>query len=223
MTTSLAGSSGKTRVRVFVDYWNFQLTLNEIEAAQKGLQDVRYSVDWVKLGRWLADKACQAAAIPANEMSFEGVGIYASYNPKTEEGQRFKKWFNTFLNRQAGIDAICLERKSKALPKCPVCHKVITHCPHAGCGKPMVLTVEKGVDTLIVTDMIRLAWEEAYDLAVLASLDADLIPAVEFLDAKGKKIVQAGFPPKGIDLQSACWASFDVFKDRKEIERKKAA
>src|SRR5260370_12034156 len=186
MPTPQAGTLTKTRVRVFVDYWNFQLTMNELEAKELGVQDVRYSVNWVKLGRWLADKACQAASIPASQMSFDGVGIYASYNPKTEEGKRFNAWFSSFLNRQAGIDAICLQRKTKSLPKCTTCHQFITHCPHTGCGKPIAATVEKGADTLIVTDMIRLAWEEAYALSVLASLDADLIPAVEFLDAEGK-------------------------------------
>jgi uncharacterized LabA/DUF88 family protein len=67
--------------------------------------------------------------------------------------------------------------------------------------------------------MIRLAWEGAYDVGVLASMDSDLVPAVEFLALRGRKIVQAGFPPKGTDLATACWASFDVFADRKEIER----
>jgi uncharacterized LabA/DUF88 family protein len=80
-------------------------------------------------------------------------------------------------------------------------------------------TVEKGVDTAIATDMIRLAWEDAYDIAVLASLDADFIPAVDFLDQKGKKVIQAGFPPKGTDLATACWASFDLFARRDEIRR----
>jgi len=69
--------------------------------------------------------------------------------------------------------------------------------------------------------MIRLAWEEAYDIAVLASLDADLVPAVEFLNLKGRKVVQAGFPPGGADLATSCWASFDVFADRYEIRRDK--
>lgn len=41
----------------------------------------------------------------------------------------------------------------------------------------MVGTVEKGVDTFIATDMIRLAWENAYEIAVLASSDSDLVPA----------------------------------------------
>jgi uncharacterized LabA/DUF88 family protein len=83
----------------------------------------------------------------------------------------------------------------------------------------MKATIEKGVDTLIATDMIRLAWEEAYDLAVLATSDADLVPAVDFLRLKARKVIQAGFPPIGSELATACWASFDVFPHRKEITR----
>ena len=83
----------------------------------------------------------------------------------------------------------------------------------------MVGTIEKGVDTYIATDMIRLAWENAYDLAVLATSDSDLVPAVEFLNLKARKVVQAGFPPSGVDLATACWASFDVYPSRGEINR----
>lgn len=32
----------------------------------------------------------------------------------------------------------------------------IEYCPHADCGKPIRATVEKGVDTLIATDLKRL-------------------------------------------------------------------
>lgn len=83
----------------------------------------------------------------------------------------------------------------------------------------MSATEEKGVDTLIATDMIRLAWESAYDVAVLATSDSDLVPAVEFLNLKGRKVIQAGFPPLGVALATACWASFDVARYYQEIQR----
>ncbi len=35
----------------------------------------------------------------------------------------------------------------------------------------MIRTVEKGIDTAIVTDMISLAWANAWDVAVLVSSD----------------------------------------------------
>ena len=90
-------------------------------------------------------------------------------------------------------------------------------CPH--CKKAIKATQEKGVDTLIATDMIRLAWENAYDVAVLATSDRDLVPAVEFLNLKGRKVIHAGFPPLGADLAAASWASFDVFGDCEQIRR----
>jgi len=204
-----------TRVRVFVDYWNFQITMNEKEGAAIGASNHKFSIDWIKLGPWLAQKACKIGGI-TNHI-FDGVIIYASYNPKTEEGGKFSRWINTFLNRQPGIHVECFERRPKAPPKCPICHREIPNCPH--CKGKIIATAEKGVDTLIATDMIRLAWEEAYDLAVLASSDGDLVPAVKFLESKAYKVIQAGFPPKGVDLATACWASFDVYQDREEIRR----
>jgi uncharacterized LabA/DUF88 family protein len=83
----------------------------------------------------------------------------------------------------------------------------------------MAGTIEKGVDTAIATDMIRLAWERAYDVAILATSDADLVPAVEFLDQRGFRIIQAGFPPLGSHLSRACWATLDVFKIRNQFRR----
>jgi uncharacterized LabA/DUF88 family protein len=87
----------------------------------------------------------------------------------------------------------------------------------------MAGTIEKGIDTAIVTDMIKLAWEDAYNVAVLVSADRDFIPAVEFLDSKGRKVVHAGFPPGGMDLARKCWASYDLRKAISELDRDKMA
>lgn len=93
-----------TRVRVFVDYWNFQLTLNEREAAARHLADFRFGVDWKKLGPWLAKKACGAVGV-ANH-AFDGVIIYTSYNPATAEGKKFKNWVMTWLDRHLAFRCI---------------------------------------------------------------------------------------------------------------------
>lgn len=199
----------RPRVRVFVDYWNFQLTLNE------SCNEDRVQIDWKRLGSWLAEKACASMSITAH--TYEGCIVYTSYDPRTEAGRKYRSWVTNWLDRQPGVSVKCRERRPKSSPKCPQCYAEITHCPH--CSERIKGSAEKGVDTLIATDMIRLAWEEAYDIAVLATLDADLIPAVEFLDLKARKVIQAGFPPKGIALATACWASFDVAKDCQEIRR----
>lgn len=204
-----------TRVMVFVDYWNFQLRLNQLEARRRSMPDYRFKVDWKILGPLLAKAACDAVQV--TDHAFEGVSVYTSYNPATDEGRRFHQWATTWLGKQPGVRVECRERKPKTLPRCPNCHLEIQHCPT--CRKAFNATIEKGVDTLIATDMIRLAWEDAYDIAVLATSDADLIPAVDFLRLKARKVIQAGFPPAGTDLATACWASFDVFKHRDELAR----
>lgn len=218
-TEATTQPSSITRIRVFVDFWNFQLSLNEREASERGLDDYRFKIDWRGLGKWLAQKACETAGIDPPNYSLEGSIIYASYNPKTSESRGFNKWATTWLDRQPGISVVCLERKPKALPRCPSCHRQIKFCPHQECGQRIVATIEKGVDTHIATDMIRLAWENAYDLAVLVTSDSDLVPAAKFLNLKGRKVIQAGFPPIGVDLATACWASFDVYPNRNEISR----
>ena len=203
------------RVMVFIDYWNFQLRLNQLEARRLGLTDFRFKIDWRGLGPALARRACEAVQVL--DHVFEGVTVYTSYNPSTEDGKKFRQWATTWLGRQPGVRVECRERKPKTFPRCPHCHLEIQACPT--CQKTIKSTIEKGVDTLIATDMIRLAWEDAYDLAVLATSDADLIPAVDFLRLKARKVIQAGFPPTGSDLATACWASFDVFRYREEIAR----
>lgn len=209
------------RIKVFIDYWNFQLTINEREAVAAGAPDVKVKIDWRGVGPWLARKAAEITGFGAN-YSYEGVNIYASYDPRSPEGRGFHKWMATWVNRQPGVHVEILERQPKAPPRCPVCHRPVEQCPHTDCGARMVGTVEKGVDTFIATDMIRLAWENAYEVAVLASSDRDLVPAVKFLDLKAKKVVQAGFPPQGVHLATAAWASFDVFPARHEIIRPSA-
>jgi len=199
----------RPRVRVFVDYWNFQLTLNET------CGENRVQIDWRALGAWLAEKACANVGIPSH--TYEGCIVYTSFDPRTEHGRRYRSWVTNWLDRQPGVTVKCLARRPKSPPRCPDCYEEIVSCPH--CSKKIKGSVEKGVDTLIATDMIRLAWEEAYDIAVLATLDADLVPAVEFLDLKARKVIQAGFPPKGLALATACWASFDVAGDCHEIRR----
>lgn len=219
MTQSASGLPAelaeRTRIRVFVDYWNLQLTLNEREGQETGNGDERFKLDWSRLPGWLAAAAASVAGVTNH--SYDGAIIYASYDPKTLDGKKFHNWATTWLDRQPGIQVQCRPRRPRQPIKCNHCHQRVLTCPN--CQKALSGTVEKGVDTAIATDMIRLAWENAYDIAVLASLDADFIPAVSFLDQKGKKVIQAGFPPKGTDLATACWASFDLFARRNEIRR----
>jgi len=51
---------------------------------------------------------------------------------------------------------------------------------------------EKGIDVRIAIDLVSLAADNAYDLAVLASADTDLLPAIEFVVQRFKlKMIEA--------------------------------
>jgi uncharacterized LabA/DUF88 family protein len=208
------------KIAVFIDYWNFQLSLNDSMAKKNNTSDERVSIDFKVLGQQLVIEACGVLSIKTDSYSYSGCYIYTSYNPKTKEGKRYKKWATTWLDRQPGINVQARERRPRGAPRCQDCHQEITHCANPNCGAPLSRTVEKGVDTYLVTDLLQLGMQDSYDAAVLATSDADFVPAVQFIQTRGKKIIQAGFPPSGVELATECWGSFDVMKIASDITRK---
>jgi uncharacterized LabA/DUF88 family protein len=186
------------RTRIFVDFWNLQLTINEHAGRE-------YRMDWRKLSPRLIT---EAEACLNSTLRFDGTNVYISYDPRKETGRKLRNWSLNTLDRFPGISVILRERQTKSAPSCPSCHVSVDTCPH--CGGRMIGTVEKGIDTAITTDMIRLAWEDAWDVAILASSDRDFIPVVEFLASKGKRVLNVHLPPKGIHLARTCWASINL-------------
>jgi len=53
--------------------------------------------------------------------------------------------------------------------------------------------IQKGVDTLLASDMITQAFKGNYDVAVLVSGDGDFEPVVEAVKEAGKNVVVAAF------------------------------
>ena len=72
-------------------------------------------------------------------------------------------------------------------------------CP--SCGNTARFSHEKEVDTTIVADMLRLAAVGAFDVAVLISGDADLVPAVEGVRALGKKVYVGSWGASGLSAR----------------------
>jgi uncharacterized LabA/DUF88 family protein len=52
---------------------------------------------------------------------------------------------------------------------------------------------QKGVDIYLTTDMISLAYENAYDVAILASGDGDYVALIDLVKSKGKKVWVTSF------------------------------
>lgn len=196
------------RVRVFIDFWNFKLSLDG--------HHPKFNLDWKRLGPWLAQRAGDTLGV-AGRVQYEGLHVYLSHDPNKQKDDGLRRWATSTLDRFPGVEVVLKERKPKNPPNCPICHKAVEDCPH--CKASMKGTMEKGVDTAIVTDMIRLAWEDSWDAAVLVSADRDFVPAVEFLSLKGKKVIHATLPPQGAELARKCWGQFNLLDGIEGLER----
>lgn len=197
------------RVRVFVDFWNFSLSLRRVDSG--------FMLDWRPVGPLFASEA-GGLVDPDTRAVFEAMHVYGSFDPGKPQDAKLKNWFANTLDRMPGIHVALVERQQKrAYPRCPVCQTEVSRCP--ACAADMRGTEEKGVDTRIVADMIRLAWADAYDVAVLVSSDRDFVPVAEFLQTRGIKVVHGAFPPQGSHLSQKCWASFSIVGLMPQIRR----
>ncbi|MGB9589968.1 MAG: NYN domain-containing protein [candidate division WOR-3 bacterium] len=72
-----------------------------------------------------------------------------------------------------------------------------------------IASAENGIDAHVVTHLFTSAWENVYDVGILVTNDADFVPAVERIQEKGIKIINAKWRDDGFELSKICWASFD--------------
>jgi uncharacterized LabA/DUF88 family protein len=209
MTKTPAQPAQPLRVRIFVDFWNFSLSLRRA--------DDTFMVDWRPVGPLLAFEAGKLVD-PAAKAVFEAMHVYGSFDPGKPQDAKLKNWFTNTLDRMPGTHVVLVERQKKmGYPKCPQCQTETLQC--ASCSADMRGTEEKGADTRIVADMISLAWADAYDVAVLVSSDRDFVPVAEFLQTKGIKVVHGAFPPKGSHLSQKCWANLSIISLMPKIKR----
>lgn len=202
----------RDRVQIFIDFWNFTLSLSAMEAG--------FKPDWLALPRLVMREVQSLDPSPQpTPCHFSGVRIYGSFDDAKPADEKLRRWATNFLARRlAGGTVVFVPRQRKHRgPGCPQCQAVVEVCSQ--CGADMRGTEEKGVDTRIATDMISLAWEDAYDTAVLISADRDFVPVVEFLKTKGKRIIHGAFPPKGAALQEACWGQINLTALAGELRR----
>ncbi len=211
------------RTMVFVDYWNLQLTLQSEDGLAKGLtgtalQSHRFQVDWFSLGGVLTGLAdshvSHTPGVPLG-LLYQETRFYTSTDPGDAA---YKNFATKTLASRPGIRVYCQDRRPKKNPLCPSCHSVMDVCPH--CRNAINATQEKGVDTLLVTDLLRLGLDGSYDVAILVSQDSDMAPAAEHLASKGIKVIHAGIKHFGSGVAKKCWGSFDILPLRAAFERK---
>ena len=144
-------------VRVFVDFWNYTLSMRGV--------DEDFRTDWSSLGPVLS-RAATELVTAAGTGEYQGLNFYGSYDPNREKDRKLLRWATTKVSSFPGVSVSIVPRQRKrSPPRCPACYDEVATCP--ACGADMRGTEEKGVDLRMATDMIRLAWSDNYDIAVL--------------------------------------------------------
>jgi uncharacterized LabA/DUF88 family protein len=191
------------RTSIFIDFWNFSLQWRD-----RANGDL---IDWLKLPSVLLQECehrLHTAGRQEDSLHLEEILVYASYD-EDDSGRRLKGWLDAFLDKQTRFRVTTRARRSKPRSVyCRSCEQIIDHCPH--CEETLRWSPEKGVDTSIVTGMLSLAGEKAFDAAILMSSDTDYLPAVEWLQSRGFKVINATWANHGHELARACWASLEL-------------
>jgi|TARA_Y100000310_G_C20622650_1_gene784194 uncharacterized LabA/DUF88 family protein len=79
----------------------------------------------------------------------------------------------------------------------------------------------KGDDVYLANDVIKSAYENSYDVAIIVSGDEDFLPIIRTVRALGKKVTNAYFPKtSSYLLRKACDSSINLKNELKNKESK---
>ncbi|HEX6472445.1 MAG TPA: NYN domain-containing protein [Streptosporangiaceae bacterium] len=142
-------------------------------------------------------------------LELEETLLYASVDPVNPNDAGLKRWLTDFLDRQPSWRVTTRDRRAQPRSLyCRHCQQTTERCP--SCRERFIGKPEKGVDAAIVTDLLSLAWQNAFDVAILITSDADFVPAVERVQERGLKVINGGWRGVGHQLKTACWANFEL-------------
>ncbi len=162
------------RVALFIDGKNFYAGWKDRTSGR--------DIDFRKLSQWVVRAAGGDHLMSATYYT----GVDTSF-PTTPTQDKIEN-FLSMLELQPGFFVRRFAQKLR------------THtCP--SCQASNTVSHEKEVDTTIVADMLRLGATGAFDIAVLLSGDADLVPAVEGVRALGKQVFVATWGSSGLSAR----------------------
>lgn len=176
------------RVKVFVDYPNFVASLR----ARLPMNEVRHRLLSMRslispgLGRVLGGPP-----------QLRSINFYGSCAESAANDDSELNWLRMTLDSVQGHN-VHVMRRGLVEQTCESGHETSRER-------------ERGVDTWIVSDLVRLAMNDLYDVAVLASNDADLVPAVEMLQSRlDRPVIHLGLIGERPLIRAACWGHVDL-------------
>ena len=175
-------------------YWYAVGTMDDWDLASPKAQDA--------IRRWFENT--DEVVKPALERAGKSIGQSAKQmtNRERKEAIQLEAWSDHLANVKAWY-----ERKSESLLKSLTFHHAVQANTDgidiiaAGHWKLNMVTLgveEKGLDTRLAVDMVAL--ENNYDIAVVLSGDADMIPSIDLMKKRGKMVAAfeffKGLPPE---------------------------
>ena len=195
-----------SRVRIFLDYWNFANNWNGFHGHFPDK-----NMDWSALPRSVIEALDDIPQLSNTTKDFRGIKIYGSSSPRhisnelgfdaeqrLVEDRRLKDWLQNDLDQLTAYTVDITERSDRPL-RCEVCKADNSHY------------VEQGVDTKIAIDLVSGASSDLYDIAVLVTDDRDLIPSMQCVqDTLDKQVVHLGFRDLKTDVRKEAWGHLFV-------------
>jgi uncharacterized LabA/DUF88 family protein len=194
------------KVRIFIDHANFDIAWK----GEWGKQGPH--IAWDRLPGLIMEKLQERKFIRPDDAELRGISVYASTHPfPTDKDRSREHWLKFGLDQLPGYTVRTAVRQRQ-----PCDHGI--HDAHY---------VEKGVDTMIVCDMLSFAMRDFYDVGVIISDDSDLVPSVESVQSVlDRQIVHAGFRSSGQAIRSAAWGHLlldEIKADLAEARKQKPA
>ncbi len=188
----------KKRTFLFIDSSNFYHTLKESNA----LTWFNYSDLYKELSKsYTITKVFFYDAVKSIELEPEQYSRQQSYHQKLVKEipnlvLRLRKLRYLGVNKRIEDEL----NKSNFCDKC--IYKVREFLSRAGLIK---LSKEKGIDIMLATDMIRAGFEDQFDTVLLATGDADFVPAVKMVQTFKKEVVNIHFYSNSAsELRNTC-------------------
>jgi len=179
------------KVVQFYDGKNFYTNLRNYQEQNGKILSLHYD----SLAKWLTKQVNPTLVSVTSE--FYGVHYYTAVNGSADD-DGLRRFLN-ILSKKDGFYIHRFETVDKQR-SCPECNTLFSY------------QAEKGVDTMIVADMLDMS--DGYDIAILLTGDSDIVPAVDILTKKGKKVYIAGWSEHDISkkLRNAAFGYIDLSK-----------
>ena len=185
----------KEKAIIFIDGSNFYHGMKEKRLSSMDLDYAKFSRKLVLNRQWIQTRyyvgqVKQEGDLTAYQKqqkflhrlkSFENVNYFLGRLERRQtkgSSKKLKKWLDALPNRpDVSLSPEIVEELSRVA------------------SVDSVTWVEKGVDVMIATDMVSMAYEDKYDTAYLLSADGDFTHAIRKVRDTGKKVLVASSIP----------------------------